>query len=69
MNAMTAIAAIPSAASHSFRRDRRLQVQVPRIERRSNRDERLAAAALQAQLRDVREHSYLAAPTSRFRVC
>lgn len=64
MNAMTAI-----AATHSFRRDRRLQVQVPRVERRSSRDEQRAAAALEAQLRDVREHSYLAAPAPRFRIC
>ncbi|KGM56065.1 hypothetical protein N800_10630 [Lysobacter daejeonensis GH1-9] len=66
---MTAIAATHSAASHSVRRDRRLQVQVPRVERRTSRDEQRASAALQAQLRDVREHSYLAAPTARFRIC
>lgn len=69
MNAMSSIAASPSAATHSLRRERRLQVQVPRVERRSSRDEQRASAALQAQLREVREHSYLAAPTSRFRIC
>jgi hypothetical protein len=69
MNAMTPIATTHFAATHSLRRDRRLQVQVPRIERRASRDEQRASAALQAQLREVREHSYLAAPTSRFRIC
>jgi hypothetical protein len=64
MNAMTAI-----AAAHAFRRDRRLQVQIPRVERRTNRAEQRASAALAAQLRDVREHSYLASPTPRFRIC
>lgn len=64
MNAMTAIA----APIRAYRRDRRIQVQVPRVERRLSRDEQRAAAALQAQLRDVREHSYLATPVARFRV-
>lgn len=63
MNAMTAFAAAPA-----LRRERRLQVRVPRVERRGSRAERLAAAALAAQLRDVREHSYLNAPAPRFRV-
>lgn len=64
MNTMTAI-----AAPHALRRERRLRVQVPRVERRANRNEQRAAAALAAQLRDVREHSYLDTPTPRFRVC
>lgn len=68
MNAMTAIVANPVAA-RLHRRDRRRQVQVPRVERRANREEQRASAALQAQLREVREHSYLAAPAARFRIC
>lgn len=64
MNAMTAIA----APVRAYRRDRRIRVQVPHVERRTCRDEQHASAALQAQLRDVREHSYLAVPTARFRI-
>lgn len=64
MNAMTTIA----APVRAYRRDRRIQVQVPRVERRDSHEEQRASAALQAQLRDVREHSYLAAPATRFRI-
>lgn len=65
MNALTAIAFPVRAA----RRDRRTLVQVPRIERRADPDERDASAALAAQLREVREHSYVGHPVPRFRIC
>lgn len=67
MNIMAAIAA--PATVRACRPDRRIQVQVSRIERRANRDEQRASAALAAQLRDVRDHSYLAPATPRFRIC
>lgn len=70
MNVMTAFAAIATPARvRTGRPDRRTRVQVPRIERRANRDEQRASAALAAQLREVREHSYLADAAPRFRVC
>ncbi|TWI10594.1 hypothetical protein [Aerolutibacter ruishenii] len=71
MNTMTAIAAHTPATARSYtqaRRERRIQVQVPRMERRRLLEEQQASHALAAQLRDVREHSYLSAQPTRFRV-
>lgn len=67
MNTMTAIAA-PARAIRRSRNERRLQVQVPGVERRRQLEEQHASHALAAQLRGVREHSYLSAPPAMFRV-
>ncbi|GAB3749412.1 hypothetical protein [Lysobacter olei] len=71
MNAMTAIAAISAprfAAARARRFERRVEVQVPAIERRRDIAERRASLALEAHLREVRHHSYLFAPCPRFRI-
>lgn len=67
MNAMTA--PVFAAPVRTARRERRRQVRVPTSERRHDKAEQQASAALAMQLREVREHSYLSAPAPRFRVC
>ena len=62
MNAMTA------TYTATLLDERRQRVSVPCVERRANRREQQAAQALAAQLRQVREHSYLSIGGPLFRI-